>query len=515
MRRVVVHLLVSLALLLSGTALAWAAAPVIERVEVDRGRDVSREGVISYHERIWVTVSDGDGVADVSAVTVTDTEGNAHAVTSAGGPGLEWRIETPNTVSVKWEDWSTSTPPPPGYYAIAVADIAGHPDSLTTETVGPVAEVSHRLITPAPNDSLVHESTPMFSWVPASSGVASFLQVWEEAKSPGSLWDRTTLAASAVYNEDGTARQAELAVGQTYEWHIVQWLREDTGADLRVTIYLMPHASGRFTVYSPNPAVRGLNVDRGRDTSAEGTVSYHERIGIHVSDCDGHTDIASITVTDTEGAVHEVTSRWPETPYELSAEWGDWDTVAPPPDGEYTITVTDWEGHSDSVTAHAPAMREATPVLTYPDPNNSMILEVIPTFVWQDDLAGGCYRFVVSDSAMGSNVWECWPSGVTSLIYNQDGGATQLELTPGHTYDVELIHQYPEDPCTTDPCVRPYLCSPVRPFHRLLAQSRDPEPAVGSGPECVSGGCCQLLRAGQGLGHGLRLGDTHQLSHGR
>ena len=90
-----------------------------------------------------------------------------------------------------------------------------------------------------------------------------------------------------------------------------------------------------------------MEVDRGRDTDPDGTVRYHERVWLWAWH-DPVEDIASCTITDSEGGVHVVTpeSTWPDgywsiqSPCCLFVEWNEWGTPVPPPPGPYAVSAT-------------------------------------------------------------------------------------------------------------------------------------------------------------------------------
>ncbi len=217
MRRVVLCLAFPILLCLVVSSLALAAPPVVTHVDVDRGRDVhgGLGGIVDWHEDLWIGVMDSDGAADLSSVTIIDTEGNLHTV-AAGSP--DWVQQGPVDVRVHWGDWSTPDPPPPGSYTVEVQDAEGNAASLTTAAAPEVPSLSPMLLYPDPESSIINETIPTFSWTGGVPGASDSLDIWEDPGPPG-LWHYEAGAGSPVqYNADGTAAQPALTPGRSYLW---------------------------------------------------------------------------------------------------------------------------------------------------------------------------------------------------------------------------------------------------------------------------------------------------------
>jgi hypothetical protein len=193
----------------------YSPVPAIERIDLDRGRDIEIDGSVVYHERAWVTITDCDGMGDIQSVMITDTEGNSNACQLSedwGTGGVFY-----------WDDWATPGPPPSGAYTLEVMDAAGHSASITTAATPPVCELSPGILSPAANDSIVNDTTPVFSWTEGIPGEWHSLSVWGGANG-GTFWECGAYGAGSVeYDWDGTAVQPELAPGYTYDWHINVW----------------------------------------------------------------------------------------------------------------------------------------------------------------------------------------------------------------------------------------------------------------------------------------------------
>jgi hypothetical protein len=221
----------------------YSAVPVIQRVSVDRGRDVQVDGSITYHERVHISAVDCDGVDHIASVVVTDSEGVDHSA----GP-----VATPSPYSGEWEwnEWGTAAPPPPGPYAVTVTDKSGRWDSVVTAEAPAVREASPTLLTPPPNNSLVYETAPTFSWINAIPGSSDNLHIWDQATGQEVWYYGTNTETSVVYGAGGNPpNAAPLVPGHTYGWQIDEWMCEDCGeSDPRVTLQTSPHSYGRFTV---------------------------------------------------------------------------------------------------------------------------------------------------------------------------------------------------------------------------------------------------------------------------
>lgn len=441
MRRGVWLCLLFPAILLVSAALAWSAPPVIQNVWVVRGRHVDIGGSVEWYETVWVWVHDEDGADDIRSVAITDSEGNAHVI-QPGTDSEAWVEEDATTVRVIWEQWSTPSPPPPGPYGVIAEDSAGGTDSLVTAPAPEVSPLSPVLLYPIPENSLIYETVPTFSWtggVPGACDVLDIMDIWEET----SLWSYEAGASTSVpYNADGTAAQSALTPGHSYLWVVHGFSCDDPGVtDPRVRISTSQNTYGRFTVYSPSPAVVSMGVYRGRDTSPEGAVMYHEQVWGLVSDADGWADIASATVTDTRNQEHAASLGQVDS-NTGSFYWTAWGEENAPPPGVYTVTVTDTEGHSDMASAEPSAIPEETPVILSPPADNSLASSV-PTFSWSGS-SGWPYSLCLHE------VGQCpiWSreggESLFSVVYNDDGKAAQPELTPGHVYEWFVTASVPD-----------------------------------------------------------------------
>ena len=267
MRRTPVAVLFSLGLLALAATLLLAAPPVIDDVVIDRGRDTDPTDWPSYHERVVVTVSDPDGVADwaggLGCVIITDPGGEVHYRIICAGtlltPGESWQVDS-DTVACSVERWNLLGPPLPGPYSVEVWDLASLSDSLTTVPTPTVSE-DHPVLTAPPPDGVTGDTAPTFAWTAGIPGSTYELGIKEEGMAtdagmpPADIWSVSLGGVtSAVYNFDASAARLSLLPGHSYFWRLVSRYADDVYvSDPRVAIWTLQETRGRFTVYEAYP----------------------------------------------------------------------------------------------------------------------------------------------------------------------------------------------------------------------------------------------------------------------
>jgi len=243
MTRILLCLLFSLAVCaLSGT-LAWAADPFVGWAHVYRSRDISAQGVVTYHEMALAAVNDEDGLANIESVTVTDSRG----VQRSMWPVVTW----PTGMRARWGRWNQTTPPPPGPYTFEIRDLDGNTHSITTADTIPVPQDSPLLLLePPPNNSVITDTVPVFCWTETPPEYGCGLNLWEGFPPETAIWSRGVGGETCVpYNDDGTALQPELNRGSTYFWIVVSGYCYDDGAsDPRVRLFTQYRCEGIFTL---------------------------------------------------------------------------------------------------------------------------------------------------------------------------------------------------------------------------------------------------------------------------
>jgi hypothetical protein len=452
-------LLSALALLCATPVLAWAA-PTIEGYRLDHVT-LLRSGGVSprYAYVIGVRFGSVSERESITGLSVEPPGGETQPLAfwpTCGGPGTETALCS----------YSESAEPPAipaggGTYTITVQ--AG--SEATTFVAGPVTHFPEPVPTityPIPGQ--VFDPTQPFRWEPYAGftceGPTPLPAAWQFASvepldESARLWScELAPEPTEIPYGAGTESPPPLEPGQSYLFKLQQLgpdlpldpigngppgvFREETRAD------------SAFVIYSPLPVIESLWVGRGRDTSPEGTVSYHERMIARVSDVDD--DITSVVITDSQGNPHDAY---------FQSDLGDWRWEVyweenPSPAGAYTLTVTDSQGYRATLSVQTSEIPDTTAAIVTP-PANYSVATGTPTFSWFGPRET-CYCLGVYEVDGPCAIW-CGGRYVAGsegvALYNDNGGAAQAELTPGHLYG-------------------------------WYATAMLPDPAEQSGPQCVS-----------------------------
>jgi len=408
---------------------AWAAAPVIERVDVESVR---------YSGTVSVRVSDADGVDDLASVTIVDPYGRVTIITPESGGAIQWIVEGPNTIL------ATSIE---GYYEeeglsflITAADLGGLEDSLTAPCAPPVPETPPEIVYPDPDFGLIFETVPTFAWTGCQPGAENSLSLRREFDGDTDIWSYDAgHATSAVYNVDATATQPELSPGYTYHLDLTSRTCVDCGlTDPRVYVSVVDQVEGTFVVYSQDPVVEAMGFYRVIRADCGAWILSVEDVCVVVTDGDGAEDIMSLTITYPDGAAHTITPA--------SGYWEQQGrhTVAacrfsrvympeePPPVGVYTLLAQDTQGHQGQKATpwldFWPELQMLTPL---PD---SVIQDNTPTFSWDTGTEEAATEIKLYQESSTTPIWQLPPTAATQAGYNSNGSASQPELTPGRTY---------------------------------------------------------------------------------
>jgi len=246
MRNGVSRCMVSLVVLLVLTlGAASAAPPVIEDVQIDRGRDTGAPDWATYHQRVTVVVSDADGAADIASVTITDPATASHELTPSGG-GAWWEIDA-NTIGCEFNQESRLTPPAPGAYTIVAADATLTEVSLTTPAAPAVSDIHPQISAPA-MESVIGDTAPTFSWTAGLAGSSYHIDVEEEG-TWGAIWSADVPGTTCIYNFDDSASQAPLLLNHSYFWQVLSSrMEDDRVTNPLVAISTSQKTRGRFTI---------------------------------------------------------------------------------------------------------------------------------------------------------------------------------------------------------------------------------------------------------------------------
>ncbi len=449
MRRGAFVLVFFLVVSVAFSELAWGAAPVIAGVQVLRGADAHPGGDTGYHDWIRVWVTDDDGANDIASVTVTDSSGVTRVFTPGTAQPTEWAQENALTVRVDRYIGGLPSAPPSGIYTVTVTDASTLSDTLSGEAL-PVAEPPIRIVYPAYNE-IITDTTPEFTWSTGLYEFSSGIHVWDVSGETVEIWTYGYPGSipSIVYNADGNALESELIPGHAYGWLAECWIHSETGAtDPRMEIYTLHYADNGFMVFSPTPVIQDVQIDRGHDTDAPDWTSYHQRVVVTAADTDGASDIASVTITDTDNIEHVMipgSYGWSQDDdYTIRCEWSQWGLLEAPTAGAYTIRVVDSNNDEDSLTtADAPAVSEVHPTLLTPV-MDSVIYDAAPTFAWTEGISGSNNNLHLWEEGTQGEVWAVSTGSSTSVAY---GGPP---LNPNHTYLWLVDSWSPEDNRVTD-----------------------------------------------------------------
>ncbi len=250
----------------------FSPIPVIQDVNICRGRDTDAPDWAKYHERVWARVRDFDGAGDIASITMTDSAGVEHVKTPDCGC---WWPEDDLTITCGWCNSSLLSPPPAGTYEIRAVDSDGNEAvSIVTPEVPEVSEVHPELVWPA-MDSVIYERTPTFEWTPGVPGSVYNLDIYEEG-----TWERiwsTNLGegTEAPYNFDDSALREQLEPNRSYFWVVNSgYVEDDRVSDPRVWVYAAQDTRGRFTVYGDWPELPPALPGNLAYTAASGDWAY-------------------------------------------------------------------------------------------------------------------------------------------------------------------------------------------------------------------------------------------------
>jgi len=248
-------LLIAVLSVLVFAGVSQAAAPVIQSVWVDRGRDTDAPDWACYHQKVQVIASDSDGAGDIVGVEIDDPAGGVHYIAICDGQG--WPVDA-NTVGCEWSEWGLLSPPAAGVYSVTVWDWDGNSDSLTTVAAPEVSEVRPELLTPV-MDSVIYDTRPTFEWTAGQPGSCYGIHVEEEG-TLGEVWSAWVgYQTNCLYRFNESDPVEELQPGHFYFWKIESYSLINAGdPDPRVCITNGQFTQGRFTVYEAWPELPAL-----------------------------------------------------------------------------------------------------------------------------------------------------------------------------------------------------------------------------------------------------------------
>jgi hypothetical protein len=411
----------------TGRFVVYSPVPVINQASVCRAECLCPWGYDAYHESVRVSVTDCAGWQDVSVLTETPDglflprEGACDASTNDGPFVLNQAT-----------GHDAPAAPQGGSYTITATGSTGSA-TLTSGYVSPIPPM-HEITYPTDGAVIPEtETVPIFSWAGAPGAEFFCVCVQDRDANDAVLWVRRFIpgdVTSIVYNDDGSATVPELTPGVSYMVHVRAHYPDEAPSD-GVSADTFTATSVRFWLYGPEPPViEKLQVCRGRDTSPEGQVSYHQWLRIYVSDADGRGDIASVALTDSASQEHTARKACEWDPFTAAYCWESYGEDSPSPAGTYTVTAKDRGGNSDSLSAQVSDIPEVTPVLLVP-PANYSVAPIPLAFSWSGP-GDVCYCLGVRGTDGECAIW-CGGREVSGSTGTADYEGP--DLVPGGLYE--------------------------------------------------------------------------------
>ena len=413
---------------------AWPAAPVIERVDLERIRGGHSTDLTWASDDFIILVSDADGVDDIASVAI----GSWSFETNSTGGGFEWSRPGPDVMQLTVREFGYGSSDP---YVITATDMS---QAETTLSITPPVMPQPPPVMISPGGSydypILHQPEVTFTWSGTDPAADNRLTVSRTSKVQ--VWSYDAGASTSVaYNADGTAADAPLQAGFSYVWDFVSHkIVDDATSDSRVHTSSTEKLNGRFILYSAAPTIEAVDIWLLADSTDNSLVSYGQGVTVEVTDCIGHDDLESVTVTDPAGAVYVINSSdyrfWQAIDqYTLLAVLPCFRPLPdrePPVAGAYTVTVADAAGLTATLTMPETQAIPA-PQVTAP-PDGSVIYDLKPTFRWDVGVSSTQAELWVAEEAAQEWLWHVWDAPGAEAPFNYNGTAQRAELAPGHTY---------------------------------------------------------------------------------
>jgi ligand-binding sensor domain-containing protein len=370
-------------------------------VSMHRGDDNGNEG---WGLEAYVNVADPQGLTNIASVTVTFP--NRGATYNLYDNGQFDRAA--NDGYYGYHIWDITSAPPLGDYIFTITDADGN-IATTSASLQVIADFV-RNVQPV-NNSIVTTQTPVFSWT-ALDGISSYTVVVHNGTAD--IW--------RLDNVTGTTAQYDgppFEEGKVYYYRIHVDL--EGGRSWHDDVRFV-YSSNTDNPVAYNPRV--VSMHRGDDSGNEG---WGLEAYINVSDPQGLTDIASVTVSfPNGGSTYNLydNGQFDGTPNDGHYGYHVWDITGAPPFGEYLFTITDKSGNiihsTDNLEMIIDYPRNATPS------NNALVTSAAPVFSWSAVDGISTYSVVVHNET--ADIWSIGNIAGTSVEY------TGPALEDGKTY---------------------------------------------------------------------------------
>ena len=211
---------------------------------------------------------------------------------------------------------------------------------------------------PEANGGLVRTTTPTFAWTAGATGSVCGLEVQELGGEP--VWTYVSAeGTSARFNANGMAVARELTPGYAYRLELTS-TKVLRNLDERVHLRLEGAQAVNFVVFSPQPVIQRLAVERQSILNQPHWYSYSDVYRVTVTDCSNEDvtgSLATMTATTPEGKTYPLEGASQGTPlaYVAQVSCVTPEAFTPPREGDVSIALAGRSGWK--LTAQAQVKR--------------------------------------------------------------------------------------------------------------------------------------------------------------
>ncbi|NIN09778.1 MAG: hypothetical protein GTN78_13115, partial [Gemmatimonadales bacterium] len=226
-----------------GRFIAYSDQPVVERVEITRERRAPLYKAAYYEQSFTVCATNIAGGGEFTSVTVREPDGTTHSLMDP--PAVTYRHDFGIKAVLRLSP--SAAGPLPGRYTVS-ADGGGQLATLVTPSAPAVPAVA---VESPPVDSVIEDTTPVFSWHSGLDEPVSYVKVFVPDTRSAPEWAARDLTEEHSAYDPAVAPSPELTPGQTYLWEAGS-SASFSGADYCAEITTTTSATNRFTVYHPS-----------------------------------------------------------------------------------------------------------------------------------------------------------------------------------------------------------------------------------------------------------------------
>ncbi len=353
-----------------------------------------------------VSVTDPQGASDIASVVVT------------GPTSLTYTLTDPQTDGT-WDLWTQSydTPPSTGTYIFRVTDKAGN-WTEATDNITAILDFPRNVI--PSHYSIISTQSPVFSWNAVAGASGYNIVIADVNGNP--IWSKNGFAATSVtFNDDATATSS-FTNGGTYYWEVNCYDADGNIGEQDYWIAFV-YSTNTSAPFLTDPYVRSAHY--GDDY---GNQDYRLQLNIRVLDPQGLSDIASVKVTGTGGAIYTLTDDNADGYYDC---WF-YNLSTAPQAGTYIYRATDksgnWTEKTTTLSGTLDFPSNVSPI------NNAVLNNAAPVFSW-NTVSGAVRNEIWINDINGKLIWGRWDmaASTSSVTFNYDGLATEA-LKEGMLY---------------------------------------------------------------------------------